>query len=352
MNALAQSRPDQRGSGDFPKTAVKIALLQTEDETKESVTTIWRATLLISILRMARASRSKKSKKPPSPQAERENDNICFTIMPFGGWFDTYYESIYHPAIEAAGLVPRRADDLSRPSAIVHDIWTLTKTATIVLAELSGKNPNVFYELGLAHAIARPAILITQNMDDVPFDLRALRVIVYDRNQPDWGADLKRNIEVSIKETLASPSTAVLPSFLQIDDSRKPSVTTIEKELISLRQDVDLLKRGHPSNLTAADLFRILNDAERHVASMPLSSPPSKAAGLLGRVSAAGSIKEENPATVVSDHEVTKAIEWAKILENVQLSPKGNPHFRGPVQKKEGGLKIASLGEQFFVKAG
>jgi hypothetical protein len=193
---------------------------------------------------MSRASKTSKTKKLPASNKEGEkNENICFTIMPFGGWFDKYYEHVYRPAIEAAGLVPRRADDLYAPSAIVHDIWNLTKAAKIILADLTGKNPNVFYELGLAHAIARPAILVTQTMDDVPFDLRSLRVIVYDRNGPNWGADLRNSIEASIREVLASPTKSVLPSFLQIDDSHKLSVTATEKELISLRQDVDLLKR-------------------------------------------------------------------------------------------------------------
>lgn len=192
---------------------------------------------------MARPSKSKKSKKLPSSQGKAETETICFTIMPFGGWFDTYYEQIFLPAIESSGLVARRADDLYRPSAIVHDIWEITKKAKIVLAELSGRNPNVFYELGLAHALAKPAILVTQTVEDVPFDLRALRVIVYDRNEPNWGDVLKTAIESSIREILTSPVKSVLPSFLQVDDSHKPSVTTTEKELISLRQDVDLLKR-------------------------------------------------------------------------------------------------------------
>src|ERR1700730_8938579 len=192
---------------------------------------------------MARPSKSKKSKKLPSSQGKAETETICFTIMPFGGWFDTYYKQIFLPAIESSGLVARRADDLYRPSAIVHDIWEITKKAKVVLAELSGRNPNVFYELGLAHALGKPAILVTQTMEDVPFDLRALRVIVYDRNQPNWGDVLKAAIESSIREILTSPVKSVLPSFLQIDDSHRPSVTTTEKELISLRQDVDLLKR-------------------------------------------------------------------------------------------------------------
>lgn len=187
------------------------------------------------------------SQKPRAAKSSKKGTvkkDVCFIIMPFGDWFDYYYETIYHPAIEAAGLKPRRADDLYRPSAIVHDIWALTQQAKVVLADLSGKNPNVFYELGLAHAIAKPAILVTESMEDVPFDLRALRVLVYDKNQPDWGDKLKSNIESSIKEVLDAPLESVLPTFIKVRESApSPTATKTEKELISLRQDMDLVKR-------------------------------------------------------------------------------------------------------------
>jgi len=71
--------------------------------------------------------------------SEREPEDICFVIMPFGGWFDIYFDSIYCPAIKAAGLTPRRADDLYRPSPVVNDIWDLTQRAKIILADLTGK---------------------------------------------------------------------------------------------------------------------------------------------------------------------------------------------------------------------
>ena len=191
---------------------------------------------------------TKKAAKKSSHKAKQSNDTrskgTCFTIMPFGTWFDYYYETIYVPAIKSTNLVPRRADDLYRPSAIVQDIWDLTQQAKVLLADLSGKNPNVFYELGLAHALTKPAILITESIDDVPFDLRSLRVIVYDKNEPNWGEVLKQKIETAINEILASPLEAVLPTFLKVKETTSnATVTKEEKELISLRQDVDLLKR-------------------------------------------------------------------------------------------------------------
>ena len=131
-------------------------------------------------------------------RAKAKGKGTCFAIMPFGDWFDDYYEDLYCPAIRAAGLEPKRADDLYRPSTIINDIWSYTQTAKLILADLTGKNPNVFYELGLAHALAKPAILIAESINDVPFDLRSLRVIVYDKNQPDWGVSLRDSITKSM----------------------------------------------------------------------------------------------------------------------------------------------------------
>ena len=83
-------------------------------------------------------------KKENNTSQAMDNKELCFAIMPFGGWFDDYYTTIYSPAIESAGLAPCRADDLSRPSTIVHDIWSYTQRAKLILADLTGKNPNVF----------------------------------------------------------------------------------------------------------------------------------------------------------------------------------------------------------------
>jgi hypothetical protein len=187
--------------------------------------------------------------------------------MPFGNWFDDYYESIYVPAIKSSDLNPRRADDLYRPSAIVHDIWAMTQEAKVILADLSNKNPNVFYELGLAHAIAKPVILVTASMEDVPFDLRSLRVLLYDKNDPDWGDVLKHKITRAIREILATPMEAVLPAFLKVKKSAdKKSISKEGKELISLRQELDIMKlqmqNGPRSRIRPRKLLDNAVDAE------------------------------------------------------------------------------------------
>jgi len=184
-----------------------------------------------------------KRRNPAKANAIGLPKDACFVLMPFGGWLDDYYETVYTPAIKAAGLEPHRADDLFRPSTIVNDIWAYTKRAKVLLADLSGKNPNVFYELGLAHALAKPVILVTESMEEIPFDLRALRIIVYDKNAPDWGRLLRDKIESALKEVLKSPVEAVLPAFLDVKGESKPTVTPHEKELIEIKQELDLLRR-------------------------------------------------------------------------------------------------------------
>jgi len=182
--------------------------------------------------------RAKKAKKPDAKK------DTCFIITPFSGWFDDYYDRIYRPAIEAGGLIATRADDLYRPGTIVNDIWKFTQDARIVLADLTHKNPNVFYELGLAHALAKPAILITESIDDVPFDLRSLRVLQYDKNRPDWGETLKHDITNAIEEVLKAPTEAVLPTFLHVKPEPKGVPLTEEaKAVLQLRQEIDALRR-------------------------------------------------------------------------------------------------------------
>jgi hypothetical protein len=77
---------------------------------------------------------------------------ICFVMMPFGEWYDRYYQDIYIPAIKDAGFEPIRADELFSTGSVVEQIWEQIEKSKVLLADLTDKNPNVFYELGLAHA--------------------------------------------------------------------------------------------------------------------------------------------------------------------------------------------------------
>ena len=108
------------------------------------------------------------------------SQNTCFVLMPFEEGMTAVYEHGIKPLVEGLGIQCRRADEIYTGQNILGDIWTSIQSAEIVVADLTGKNPNVMYELGLCHALWKRVILLSQNRDDVPFDLRAWRVIWYD----------------------------------------------------------------------------------------------------------------------------------------------------------------------------
>jgi hypothetical protein len=111
-----------------------------------------------------------------------------------------------------------------------------------MLADLTDKNPNVYYELGLAHAARKPVLLLTQDIEDVPFDLRGLRVITYAVQDPRWGEVLRLAITQGLLETLKSPGKAVLPTFLQEDPERQPGIAANEIDLLDPQQDLNSLR--------------------------------------------------------------------------------------------------------------
>jgi hypothetical protein len=139
--------------------------------------------------------------------------DTSFVISPFGEPFDTYFTHIVKPALEECGLFAIRGDSLYRPTTIVDDIWQGIREAKLLIAELTDRNPNVFYELGLAHAISKPVILISKSIDDVPFDLRSIRVLVYDKDHPDWGNKLRLSLTKAIREVLQNPTSAIPTTF-------------------------------------------------------------------------------------------------------------------------------------------
>lgn len=108
------------------------------------------------------------------------DSQLCFVLMPFSDRFQPVYDDHIRPEVQRAGLRCERADEIRGTSLITWDIWEKINRARFLIADLTDRNPNVFYELGLAHAISKDVILLTQSMDFVPFDLKALRCIVYE----------------------------------------------------------------------------------------------------------------------------------------------------------------------------
>jgi hypothetical protein len=140
----------------------------------------------------------------------------CFVMMPFAAPLGDYYTKIYKPAIEKAGLRPVRADaDIFGTGKIIDQIWAGINAAKVLVAELTTRNPNVFYELGLAHALEKPVVLISSNEADIPFDLKHIRVIYYDMTDPFWGSKLLDKVAENILSAIEHPEEAVLKRTLE-----------------------------------------------------------------------------------------------------------------------------------------
>jgi len=138
------------------------------------------------------------------------SNDSCFVMMPFAAPLGTYYEKVYKPAIEKAGLKPVRADsEIFGTGKIMDQIWSGISAAKVLVAELTSRNANVFYELGLAHALKKPVVLVSSNTSDVPFDLQHIRVIIYDTSDPYWGSKLLEKIAENILSAINTPEEAI-----------------------------------------------------------------------------------------------------------------------------------------------
>jgi|SRR5882672_2991772 len=102
----------------------------------------------------------------------------CFVIMPFDRAFDAVYAKLQR-TLSKNNWVCRRADKIFQSREVMTLIWEEILRSDLIIADLTGKNANVFYELGYAHALAKRTILITQSMKDVPFDLRHQQLVEY-----------------------------------------------------------------------------------------------------------------------------------------------------------------------------
>lgn len=120
--------------------------------------------------------------------------------MPFGGQFDGIYRTILKPAIEAAGYEPVRGDDVHRLGAVIDDVFHQIRSAAVLVADVSGRNANVNYELGAAHVLGKPVVIIGQEIDDVPFDFAHQRIFPYNTQSQGWADELANKVTNALKD--------------------------------------------------------------------------------------------------------------------------------------------------------
>jgi hypothetical protein len=132
-------------------------------------------------------------------QASANQPNI-FVVMQFGEPYDSLYREVIKPVCTKLGFNAFRGDDVFKPGVILEDIRRGILDSDIIIAEITPVNANVFYELGYAHALEKPTILLAnRNTEKLPFDISSYRVIFYDDTIGG-----KSNVELTLTKHLTN----------------------------------------------------------------------------------------------------------------------------------------------------
>lgn len=119
---------------------------------------------------------------------------FAFVLMPFSKKFDDTYELAIQPACEQAGAYAERVDKQIFTGSILERVFNQISKADLIIADMSERNPNVFYEVGYAHALGKTTILLTNQTDDIPFDFKHYPHIVYNNRLIDLKCELQTRV--------------------------------------------------------------------------------------------------------------------------------------------------------------
>ena len=139
----------------------------------------------------------------PAPHLPVARGDVrCFIVMPFSlEWSNDVHQTLA-AACKVASVTPVRGDDVFTPTDILVDIWQSINGADFVIADITGRNPNVLYELGVAHTLAKPVLIISRHAADIPIDLSTRRIILYGQTEGDWREDLGIKVTKAVNEIL------------------------------------------------------------------------------------------------------------------------------------------------------
>lgn len=226
------------------------------------------------------------------------DEKICFVISPIGEAesdtrkrSDQVLKHIISPAATDCGYKPMRADHISEPGLITSQVIQHVIEDSLVIADLTERNPNVFYELAIRHAIRKPLVQLIKKGEAIPFDVAGTRTIHVDHHDLD-------NVEEA-KEEIVKQIKAVEKDASQIDTP------------ISVALDLQLLRQSeNPEERSLADIVSALSELRAGLISIDkkLSGPP----GLIHSVLIDESMRTANASRrleLATQHELRNLVE-------------------------------------------
>lgn len=193
---------------------------------------------------------------------KQDSQKICFVIAPIGdagtetrNRSDKILKHVITPAVSECGYEALRADNISEPGIITSQVIQHIVDDPLVIADLTDRNPNVFYELAVRHAIRKPLIQLIQKGESIPFDVAGTRTIFVDHKDLDSAEEAKAEIGRQIKALEINPQNIETPISVSIDlqalrKSENPeqrSVADILSAMTELRHSVMVLEKRFSS---------------------------------------------------------------------------------------------------------
>lgn len=210
----------------------------------------------------------------------------CFVISPIGEEgsdtrrrADQILKHVIAPAVSLCDFDPIRADHISEPGLITTQVIQHIIDDPLVIADLTGSNPNVFYELAIRHAIRKPLVQIIEKEQKIPFDVAGMRTIPVDHRDLDSVEEAKQEIQKQTNATMAKkPEDIESPISFSIelqalhhsDNPEERSYAEIVSAVSDLRSDLSSIEKklSSPESLIPPGyLRRILEGPSKRIAS-------------------------------------------------------------------------------------
>jgi len=186
---------------------------------------------------------------PKKKKSKDDGEHIAFVISPIGEpnsserkRADQILEHVIEPVVSKLGYKAIRADNIPKPGVITTQVIEHIINAPLVIADLTGHNPNVFYELAVRHAIKKPVIQIIQKGEKIPFDVSTQRTIQINHTDLDSVAEAKKKLERQMKAVKKDPSLVDSPISMAVNfQFMKQSGNPERKAIAELRGTVQVV---------------------------------------------------------------------------------------------------------------
>lgn len=277
----------------------------------------------------------------------------AFVLMPFDKEFDAIFNNLIRPPLEEIGYDVKRADSDLNQENILKDVMRGIAGADLVVVDLTSTNANVLYELGISHTMQRSTVLLTQSIEDVPFDLRSYRMIRYSihfNEAPKLSKELKEIGEGAKtgKIRFSNPVADFLPQMREpkiyipkkptARKGKKPSIITTEAEIKEREEKgfLDFAVNGEKSMKNIKKSMERMTGATQEIGEIMQKRTKEANETQRSRV----------PGTASRMHKIAKAIavdmiQYAKKLEEEQ--PKLHNGWKLFNENTEGFIKTAHV---------